>query len=834
MRLQVPLPAWIATVLLSGLPISAAGQESSTAGSVTGMVVAAESQRPLAGAEVIVHPATAGVLPPGSGARPLILGEALSVATDASGTYRFSHLPAGRYRMYVHALGYRPAVLEVRLGGRESSHLSVGLRVETVKLDPLVIAAQPGDAPAATLDPGAGDGAAYAVERIRQRRYLASDVRALTRTDVQQAVGLGESDLFRALQRLPGVTTRDDYTTELWTRGAPWDQTAVYFDGVPLFNPLHAAGAVSAVNPDAVAAAFFHPGVQPTGLPGGAAGAVDIRSRRGGTGAGRGSAELSLFSGRAAADGRLFGDRGAWMLAARRSHLDLVSRDRIPYAFSDVVARLDLRIDSLRHVEVSALHEGDRLDGEVRDLVRESTARWGSTAAQVAARLPFLGGEVRHALGVSRFFARGEGPSSPSAELTPGDEPPVRGPYSVPPLDNRAEYAFFEGSWEGPRRPRSPGLSLGYRLVSQSARFRTAGPWPYRSAPGNRVESGETLRHGALWVEVEGNLSPRLQVEAGARAEAGGETAGSGPVRLAPRLVGRYRLAPGSTLSAAAGRTFQYTQALVPAGPGYDAVALSSLFWGLAGTSVPALRSDIYTVGVERWLGERGIASVTAYRREADGVGIPDPTPGWLADRPLSVPARGSAYGVDASFRRLVGRWTGSASYSYGVSELEAAGLRFPAPTGRKHALDVNAMVELGRGFQVGGAYTVASGIRFTRYEGVLQNCGEVEEDACEYVTYTRAPGREQAPTYRSLDLLSEWDGRLTSRLRVAAFAQLRNVLRRDNVGAYGSSTVFCAKKPGESCHPILEPHDGSFVPEMNHFLPGLPFVPLVGVRATF
>ncbi|MDP9349220.1 MAG: TonB-dependent receptor [Gemmatimonadota bacterium] len=833
MRFPISLPAWIMACLLSALASATAGQEAPASGSVTGVVVAAESQRPLVGAEVVIHPAGLGVLPPGSGPRPLLLGQALTTATDSSGSYRFSHLPAGRYRMYVYALGYRPGMLEIRLSGRESSHLSVGLRVETVALEPVVVTAETAGAPAAIMDAEAGDELSTAVERIRQRRYLSSDVRAVTRADVQQAVTLGESDLFRALQRLPGVNSRDDYTTELWTRGAPWDQTAIYFDGVPLFNPLHAAGAFSAVNADAVGAAFFHPGVQPTALGSGAAGLIDIRTRRGGTDAGRGSAELSLFSGRVAADGRLPGERGGWMFAGRRSHLDLVTGGSVPYSFSDVVARLDLGLGARGRVEASALHESDRLDGEVRELVRQASARWGSSTAQVTVSLALLGGELRHTLGGSRFFARGAGASAPFDGTFPRDESPVAGPYRAPALDNEVTYASFAGLWEGPRRGRAPQLSGGYRLVSQDARFRTAGLWPYRTEPGRPVEEGETLRYGIVWVDAAAELSPRLQLEAGARAELGGEIQGSGPVRLAPRFSGRYRVSPGLSVSAAAGRSFQYAQALVPAGPGYDAVALSSLFWRVAGRGVPALRADLYTLGMEQWLGNRGLASVTAYRREAEGVGISDPTPGWLKDRPLSVPARNDAYGLDASFRRLAGRWTGSASYGYAVSELEAAGLRFPAPTSRKHALDLNGMVRLGRGVQLGGAYTVASGVRFTRYEGILQNCGEMEE-GCEFVTYARDPGREQAPTYRSLDLLAEWSGRLGTSWKVGAFAQLRNVLRRNNLGAYGSSTPFCAKKPGESCHPILEAHQNSFLPQMNDFLPGLPFVPFLGVRVTF
>src|SRR5207247_2600455 len=104
------------------------------------------------------------------------------------------------------------------------------------------------------------------MERDRQRRYLASDVRGLTAADLLEAQTVGEPDVLRALQRFPGVTTRDDFTAQLWTRGARWSDTRVYYDGLPLFNPVHAAGAISAVQPEAIGAAYFHPGVRSAAL----------------------------------------------------------------------------------------------------------------------------------------------------------------------------------------------------------------------------------------------------------------------------------------------------------------------------------------------------------------------------------------------------------------------------------------------------------------------------------------------------------------------------------------------------------------------------------------
>src|SRR5437762_272194 len=145
------------------------------------------------------------------------------------------------------------------------------------------------------------------MERDRQRRYLASDVRGLTAADLLEAQTVGEPDVLRALQRLPGVTTRDDFTAQLWTRGARWSDTRVYFDGLPLFNPVHAAGAISAVQPEAIGAAYFHPGVRSAALGEGAAAALELSSRAAADTAWNGAAEVSVISARATVARRFAG-----------------------------------------------------------------------------------------------------------------------------------------------------------------------------------------------------------------------------------------------------------------------------------------------------------------------------------------------------------------------------------------------------------------------------------------------------------------------------------------------------------------------------------------------
>jgi hypothetical protein len=375
---------------------------------------------------------------------------------------------------------------------------------------------------------------------------------------------------------------------------------------------------------------------------------------------------------------------------------------------------------------------------------------------------------------------------------------------------------------------------VGYRAVGQKARYGTTGLWPYSSTGREGTRGDRDLSYLVLWGERAWHPLPALALESGLRAEVGGRIAGAEPVRLAPHLALRYRAGAGTSLSAGAARSFQYAQAIVPTGPGYHPVATSHLFWALADEHTPLLRADVASLGIEQWIGGATLLSGAAYLRHTSGVATPDPMPGWMADRPLWVVAQGEARGVDLSVRRLLGRWTGGVSYAYNDAQMEARGYRYPAPTSRRHALDLTSAFRVARALRVGGAYKVASGAAFTRYESALRECATSDPASCRYLTYAREPGAERAPTYRSADLLLDWNGTVGG-WQVGAFAQLHNVLGGRNRAAYQSSRTVCRTASGDHCRdPILEPLPESFDAENNLYLPGLPRVPTVGVRVVF
>jgi hypothetical protein len=582
------------------------------------------------------------------------------------------------------------------------------------------------------------------------------------------------------------------------------------------------------VNADAVGAAFLHPGVQPASLGGAAAGALDVRSRGGGSdGALAGVGELSLVSARLALDGEAAEGRDAWMIAARRTYLDWLTRaiegfvdDEVhtPYSFHDVAARYDRRLGTGRALEVSGLVSRDRVSGTIPDVVDEGRGSWGSEVGRATLRTPFRGMDAAHTVGFSRFRSH--------LRSSPGDTSENYSAPNVRPSRNRASHLELSGEVA----PRAAGSapapwSAGYALVAERVRFRG-----FFAGPGENAEEGEepTVREddlawAALWGERRWRPREGVTVEGGVRVEAGPRVDNGGVVRLAPRVAARFQVDPELSFSAGFGRGFQYVQTVAPAGIPAIRELPTEYVYALAGDDVPAARADIATLGAERWIGQ-WLGSATVYLRRTTGMAVQDPTPGTIVDRPLFVEGVGRARGVELSVRRLAGRWTGSAAYSLSRSEITARGLTFPAPEEQRHTFDATAYLRLGRGVQLGAAYSAASGVPYTRrfgpsYECDARECRPLDEGRVE------EPGAQRAPDYSSLDLLAEWGGRVRG-ARVSAYVQLRNALYNENSGFY-TGTTPCEAFGVNGCAPGRPTG-------YDNFSDGLPLLPVVGFRLSF
>ena len=348
--------------------------QDATRGSITGTVVDSATGARIAGATLI------------------IVGTSRGTLTDDEGRFTFGDLPAGTHQLRARALSRRP--LEVSVVVRAGEVTTVSLRLANAPV---------------TL------GAVRAIARSaeRERFELEPNVGTVTLTPsaVKGLPALGEPDVLRTVQLLPGVNARNDFSSGYNVRGGESDQNLILIDGYPIYNPFHLGGLFSTFLEETVGEIELLTGGFGVANGGRLSSVLDVRSAEPTRTGLHGAAGLSVIAssiavGSASADGR-----GSWMLSARRTYADklvaALSDRSFPYHFSDFqLHAMHALGGGNARVELTAYAGSDVLDGDFTQLGDSSRAGGGTFgftwANQVVgatlhdvwrehARLPLLG-----------------------------------------------------------------------------------------------------------------------------------------------------------------------------------------------------------------------------------------------------------------------------------------------------------------------------------------------------------------------------------------------------------------------------------------------------------
>ena len=133
---------------------------------------------------------------------------------------------------------------------------------------------------------------------------------------------LGEGDIMRSLQLLPGVKAENEASSSFQVRGGTSAQNMILYDQAPVYNVGHLAGLLSAFNDDALGSATLYKGLLPAQFGGASSAVLDISSRGGDREQWRGGATVGLLSAKAGIEGPLSENVSA-LLCARRSYADM-------------------------------------------------------------------------------------------------------------------------------------------------------------------------------------------------------------------------------------------------------------------------------------------------------------------------------------------------------------------------------------------------------------------------------------------------------------------------------------------------------------------------------
>lgn len=210
---------------------------------------------------------------------------------------------------------------------------------------------------------------------------------------------LGEVDVLKAVQLLPGVQSGTEGTSGFYVRGGGPDQNLILIDGVPVYNANHLFGFFSVFNADAISEVSIIKGGFPARYGGRLSSVLDIRMKEGNMKKFSGSASIGIISSKFTFEGPIIKDKTSFLISARRTYIDLLSlpiqkiylnknnpgvKSTSGYYFWDVNAKINHKFSDKDRIYLSVYTGKDKAYSKMEDTWREfvdefdSNLKWGN------------------------------------------------------------------------------------------------------------------------------------------------------------------------------------------------------------------------------------------------------------------------------------------------------------------------------------------------------------------------------------------------------------------------------------------------------------------------
>ena len=197
---------------------------------------------------------------------------------------------------------------------------------------------------------------------------------------------LGEADVIKTIQLLPGVQSGTEGTSGLYVRGGGPDQNLILLDDVPVYNAEHLFGFFSVFNPDAIKTVSFYKGGFPARFGGRLSSVLDIRMKDGNDQELHGNFSIGLISSKLNLEGPLVKGKTTFNFSARRTYADLLARPIIKkssngegmggYYFQDLNLKLSHKFSDKSRIYLSAYTGLDKAFARNDSKYDQNNERW--------------------------------------------------------------------------------------------------------------------------------------------------------------------------------------------------------------------------------------------------------------------------------------------------------------------------------------------------------------------------------------------------------------------------------------------------------------------------
>ena len=686
-----------------------------------------------------------------------VQGTRLGTIADDSGRYVITGVGSGTHTVIVARVGYtaETRTIAVRAGGVTT--LDVSLTASASSLAAVRVAAD-------------------AVEREQFRLSPNPATVSVTREIFKRVPVIGEPDVLRVVQLLPGVVATNDFTAGYNVRGGESDQNLVLLDGFPIYNPFHLGGLFGTFIDETVGEFELIPGGFPARYGSRLSSVLSVVPRAEDRDGVHGAVNMSLLASSVSLGGTIRGNT-SWNAAIRRTYADrfvsALSDNQLPYWFTDMQTHLRHRFANGGTLSLTGYF------GE--DVLAASLASFGDTTQAGGGALRFDWGNT--VLGLAYTKPLGRVLRSDSARIMQrlsqtGFTTTLdlgSGSLSLRNWlgESRAwgEFARWRGRHE---------TLLGYEWSSYNVRY------DVNSAALPDAIFKIRQRPSAASLYVDHTLrAGSINARGGVRAET---VTGTGWTGVSPRLSIKWFANKDLAFTLAGGATSQWTLAL----RNEQAPVRVFDFWLTRDRTTPVARAWQQSLGGERWFGRSRFVRVEGWNKQYSTLPVFNLAEDTGVRGDEFIITKGRSYGMDVLVRQLESeRLSGWLSYSFGVSTRDGPTGRFSPVQDRRHNLNVVASYRPGGKWNYGARLGFGTGTPFTDVEGQIVRrrydpLGNTFESGTIDQQLEPIGGARNAarfPVFQRLDLSVTRDG--TGRLHWRPYLSIVNAYNARNVFTY-------------------------------------------------
>lgn len=251
----------------------------------------------------------------------------VGTATNSYGFYSLSIPAKQNIRVVFTYVGYKPQVKELIL--KDNLKLNIRLTPQPISAEEIVVTARKGS------------------ENIEKKRMSVIDIPV--RMVKQLPAILGETDVLKVIQLLPGVHSGSEGTTGYYVRGGNVDQNLILLDEAVVYNPNHLFGLLSTFNSRAINNVTMIKGGFPAQFGGRLSSILDISMKEGNNKSYHVDGGLGVITSNLTVEGPILANKASFIISARRTYLDLLLKafpglSTPKYSFYDLNAKVNYKV----------------------------------------------------------------------------------------------------------------------------------------------------------------------------------------------------------------------------------------------------------------------------------------------------------------------------------------------------------------------------------------------------------------------------------------------------------------------------------------------------------